>query len=218
MELEGITWLGHASFCIREGNRNVYIDLFKAAEYGKPADIVLVTHPHFDHYSIEDVKRIAGKDTEIFIPEGSVKDVPVGRAKGVEPGRSYESYGIRFRTVPAYNTERDRLQFHPKANGWVGYIVELNGIKIYHPGDTDGIDEMSGIDVDVALLPIGGTYTMDVDQAIAAAKRINAGIFVPMHYRAVLGKESAEKAEKKFLRSIENSRSLKEFGEPSYSF
>ncbi len=218
MELDYITWLGHASFAVNAGSKTVYIDPFRATAFKRKADLILVTHPHFDHFSVDDIKAVSEKNTEVFIPHDSVKGVPEGNAKGVEPDKSYTSNGIRFRTVPAYNNEKERLQFHPKKNNWVGYMLEANGKRIYHPGDTDNIEEMASIDCDIALLPIGGVYTMDVYQAIEASKRISAGVFIPMHYKAVLGKEKAADAEKKFLKSVKNSTSLKEFGDAYYSF
>lgn len=218
MESDNIAWLGHASFAINSGDTLVYIDPFRLDAGAKHADVVLVTHPHFDHFSVEDIKKVTGPDTEIFVPKDSVNAVSFGRVIGVEPNKDYSSHGVRFSTLPAYNTEKERMDFHPKANGWVGYILEANKMSIYYPGDTDNIGELERLDVDMALLPIGGTYTMDVDQAIAASKRIKAGAFAPMHYKAVLGKERAHEAEQKFLKSVRNSKLLKEAKEPYYSF
>lgn len=218
MEFDNIVWLGHASFAIRAGNRLVYIDPFRLGSFAGHADTVLVTHPHFDHFSLDDIKRIADDGTEIFVPKDSVHEVKVGRAAGVEPLKSYSSNGVRFTTLPAYNNEKGRMQFHPRSNGWVSYIIEAGGIRIFHAGDTDNVEEMDDVDVDVALLPVGGTYTMDIDQAIAASKRIRAGMFIPMHYKAVLGKEKAAEAERKFLKNVKNSMLLKEAAEPYYSF
>jgi L-ascorbate metabolism protein UlaG (beta-lactamase superfamily) len=218
MEFKDIIWLGHASFAIRAGKKLLYVDPFRIGGFSEHADTVLVTHPHFDHFSVDEIKNVSGQETEVFVPKDSVDKVKHVKAIEVEPFKSYSSNGINFRTIPAYNVEKERLQFHPRANGWVSYIIEANGLKIFHPGDTDNVDEMEGLDVDIALLPIGGTYTMDVDQAIAASKRINAKAFVPMHYKAVLGRERADEAEQKFLRNVRNSHLLKEFGEPYYSF
>ena len=218
MEFDNIIWLGHASFAVRAGNKLVYIDPFRLGSFNEHASTIFVTHPHFDHFSIDDIKKVAKEDTEIFLPEDSVHEVKVGKVKGVKPSKSYSSNGITFTTLPAYNNQNERMQFHPRSNGWVSYIIEADGIKIFHPGDTDYVKEMDGIDVDVALLPIGGTYTMDVDQAIEAAKRIRAKTFIPMHYKAVLGKEKASAAEQKFLKNVKNSMLLKEATEPYYSF
>lgn len=168
--------------------------------------------------SIEEINKIAKEDTEIFVPKDSVRQVKVGKVSGVEPLKSYSSNGIRFTTLPAYNNQKERMQFHPRSNGWVSYILEVNGIKIFHSGDTDHVKEMDTLDVDVAMLSIGGTYTMDVDQAIEAAKKIKAKRFIPMHYKAVLGKERAAEAEQKFLKNVKNSVLLEEATEPYYSF
>ena len=218
MEFDNIIWLGHASFAIRAGSRLVYVDPFRLGSFTEHADTILVTHPHFDHFSVEEINKIANEDTEIFVPKDSTQEVKVGKVSGVEPLKSYSSNGIRFSTLPAYNNQKERMQFHPRSNGWVSYIIEANGIKIFHPGDTDHVKEMDTLDVDVAMLPIGGTYTMDVDQAIEAAKRIKAETFIPMHYKAVLGKEKAAEAEQRFLKNVKNSVLLKEATEPYYSF
>lgn len=218
MEFDNIIWLGHASFAIRAGNHLVYVDPFRLGSFDERADTILITHPHFDHLSADDIKKVATDDTEIFLPKDAVHEVKVGKVSDVEPLKSYSSNWIRFTTLPAYNNQNERLQFHPRSNGWVSYIIEANGIKIFHPGDTDHVKEMDDIDVDVALLPIGGTYTMDVDQAIEASDRIRAKMFIPMHYKAVLGKEKAAEAEQKFLKNVKNSMLLKEATEPYYSF
>ena len=133
----------------------------------------------------------------------------------VEPDKSYEMDGIRFRTVPAYNKDKE---FHPRSNGWVGYIIDADGTSVYHAGDTDLIDEMRKIDVDVALLPIGGHYTMDLEDAIKATTMIRARVFIPMHYRTLLGKGGSESAEEEFRRRVKNSIILEQLQEPSYSF
>ncbi len=216
--MEEIEWIGHASFLLRIKGKNVYIDPFKLDSVREHADIILITHPHFDHFDVESIKKIADDETQVFIPKDSAEKVPVGRVTGVEPNKKYSAMGIEFRTVPAYNVVKERLDKHPRSNGWVGYIVNVNGKWLYHPGDTDFIEEMKGLKVDIALLPISGTYTMDVNQAIEAARAISAQQYIPMHYKMVLGKEGSQKAEKLFKEKVARAVFLKEIQEARYSF
>jgi L-ascorbate metabolism protein UlaG (beta-lactamase superfamily) len=213
-----VEWIGHASFLVRSEKKVIYIDPFKLDKVVERADIILITHPHFDHFDVESIKKVADKDTQIFIPKDSVDKVPVGKVTGVEPNQSYEAQGVTFRTIPAYNVVKERLDKHPKENGWVGYVIKANGQLLYHAGDTDFVDEMKGLKVDIALLPISGTYTMDVNQAIEAAKAIDASQYIPMHYKAVLGKEGSQKAEELFRSKVNKAVFLIEIQEPKYSF
>ncbi len=214
MNLDFLKWIGHASFLIRAGKRTIYIDPYRLSEVNEHADLILITHPHFDHLSIDDIGKIAGPETEIFVTKDSVSKIQKGRVVGVEPNMDYSSMDVRFRTVPAYNVVRERLDKHPKRNGWVGYILEANGMSIYHAGDTDLIKEMEGLEVDLALIPMSGTYTMDPDEAIEAASRMRAKAVAPMHYKAVLGLKEAEVAEQKFRREVKNAIILKEAQRP----
>lgn len=209
--LDSIKWFGHASFMLADeasGNRIYYVDPFefKGGSYEK-ADIVFITHAHYDHCDLSAVKKILKPETVIVVPGGCREKLNLS-AEFVDavPNSSYEIKGFKFHTVPAYNIKPDRLQYHPKSNGWVGYIFKINNQTIYHAGDTDFIDEMKSLGkVDVAMLPIGGTYTMDVDEAIQAANAIRAGTTVPMHFRRLLN-EKAPAAEEKFKAGVKNSR------------
>ncbi len=214
MQADSLKWIGHASFLIKIGEKNVYVDPFKLSAVNVKADLILITHPHFDHMNMEDIAKIADSNTEIFVTQDSVDKISIGKVKGVEPNRSYSSSVLRFATIPAYNVIEERLDKHPKKNGWVGYVIEAEGTRIYHAGDTDFIPEMEKLSVDLALIPMGGTYTMNTDEAIVAAKAINAAEIAPMHYRAVLGHKAADAAEKKFVREVKNARILKEVQEP----
>ena len=187
MEVEGINieWLGHASFRLKNG-KTVYIDPYEI-EGGEKADIIFITHAHYDHCSIADIKKIVNPETIIVAPPDcqskfsgkvEVKDVII-----VEPGKKYSADGIEFETMPAYNTSKE---FHPRANEWVGYIITINGKRVYHPGDSDFIKEMDGLTVDIAMLPVSGTFVMTAEQAAEAAKAINARVFIPMHYGKVV--------------------------------
>jgi L-ascorbate metabolism protein UlaG (beta-lactamase superfamily) len=215
MNLDFLKWLGHASFLLDIGGKQVYIDPFEIQTEMPKADLIFITHEHFDHFSEEAILKIATDSTQFVAPKDIARKLGRRNALAVEPGKSYEMDGVKFITVPAYNNEKE---FHPRSKGWVGYIIEANGLKVYHPGDTDLIAEMEGIDVDIALLPIGGQYTMNVNDAIKAASIIKAKIFIPMHYKAVLGKEGASGAEEEFRKKVKNCVILEQVQEPNYSF
>lgn len=178
-----ITWLGHAGFML-EGVKRIYIDPYQIKTGLPPADIVLVTHSHFDHFSQNDIKRILGDSTVIVAPSDCKMSVNV---RNVKPGDTIEIGGVKIEAVPAYNIGK---RFHPKESGWVGYVVEMDGVRVYHAGDTDLIPEMKSINADVALLPIGGTYTMNVSEAIEAAKTIKPKLAIPMHFGSIVGSTS----------------------------
>lgn len=195
---------------------NIYIDPYRIRNPEKlpKADLILVTHPHFDHLSPADISGIQTSSTEILVPKDSVSKVK--NALGVEPNREYEEKGVKIDTVPAYNIKPERLNFHPKSNKWVGYVLHTSKGTIYHAGDTDKIDEMSSISADLALLPIGGTYTMSVDEAIEASRQIKAKYFAPMHYKALLG-NAYKQAEEKFKNEVKNAVVLEQLQEPYFS-
>lgn len=218
MDLSFIKWIGHASFLMTLDGKNVYIDPFSLRGTNDHADFILITHPHSDHLSPDDIKAIADDNTVIFVPKDSVGKIPVGKVIGVEPNRHYSHNGIEFDTVPAYNHVENRVHFHPRENGWVGYVLDINGTKVYHAGDTDFIKEMSKIVTGLALLPMGGTYVMGVDETIEAAHAVKAEKVAPMHYRRLLGKKGSDEAEKKFLKEVKNGIILDEVEEPQYSF
>ena len=186
-----IKWFGHASFSFvdQNGQRVYYVDPFdlKPSEL-KKADLVFITHAHPDHFSPNDLARILKEDTVIIAPPDILAQINRNATLKlkVEPNQNYTVKGFYFQTIPAYNNHPDKLNFHPKSSNWVGYIFELNGKKIYHAGDTDFIDEMKNLkslNLDVAMLPIGGHYTMDVTEAADAANAIAAKITIPIHYR-----------------------------------
>jgi L-ascorbate metabolism protein UlaG (beta-lactamase superfamily) len=182
-----IKWLGHASFRLSDGKVKVYIDPYQITK-PEQADVILITHCHYDHCSPDDLKKLIGPSTLVVSPANCAEKF-AGlnlKHKAVAPGQEFEAAGLKIKTVPAYNLNK---QFHPKANNWVGYIVNIGGEKVYHAGDTDAIPEMKGLEVDVALLPVGGTYTMTVEEAAAAFRQMKAKRAVPMHYGTVAGKK-----------------------------
>ena len=186
--MNNIHWLGHASFKIT-GDKVIYIDPYEISETEK-ADIILITHTHHDHLSLDDIEKIRKLDTSVFAPEDARSKL--SDFKSVKPYQFFNVGKIRIETVPAYNLDKE---FHPEEKNWVGYVIEINGQKIYHAGDTDLIPEMSELkDIDVALLPIGGTYTMDVTEALQAVNIIQPKVVIPMHYGKLSGtKMDAEK-------------------------
>lgn len=180
-----ITWLRHASVLI-EGEKRVYLDPWEL-EAPTPADLVLITHDHYDHLSLPDLKAICTASTEIVLPKGSRGKLAGLRARklhGVAPGEELRAAGLRVETIAAYNLGK---KFHPKSAGNLGYVVTVDGERIYHAGDTDLIPEMKGLAPDVALLPIGGTYTMDAEEAARAAAELGARRVIPIHFGAIVG-------------------------------
>lgn len=193
-----ISWLGHAGFKIKK-DRIIYIDPYQLQGSPEKGDMVLITHEHFDHLSIEDLKKVVGPDTVIVtIPtcEGKVQRLKPKRVEVLWPGDKKNIEGVEVETVPAYNTNKFRSPgavFHPKGEGKVGFILTLAGRRVYHAGDTDNIPEMERAKgVDVALLPVSGTYVMTFNEAIEACRTIQPKVAIPMHYGAIVG--SAEDA------------------------
>jgi L-ascorbate metabolism protein UlaG (beta-lactamase superfamily) len=158
------------------------------------ADAIFVTHDHYDHCSLEDIMKIAEEGTAIFVPAGcQSKIAKIGKTfkiNIVEPGQEFEFNGAKIRTVPAYNMN---THFHPKDEDWMGYIIEIAGVRFYHAGDTDMIPEMASLGkIDVAFLPVDGHFNMKAGDAAKAAMLIKPELAIPMHYGAIVGtKEDA---------------------------
>ncbi len=186
-----IKWLGHAGFLIESG-KTIYIDPYDITKEGlKKADIVLITHSHYDHCSPKDIEKIATAETTIIIPKDckeKIKDFfPDNNIIAMSPFETREISGIRIKTVPAYNINKE---FHKRENNWLGYIVKIGNEKVYHAGDTDFIPEMKALgdeNIDYALLPVAGTYTMDAEEAAKATEAIVPAVAIPMHYGKIIG-------------------------------
>ncbi len=209
--MENVTWFGNAGFCFedKQGNKVYFIDPLELRGRAKEkADIIFITHAHQDHFSPKDIEEILKPETVIVAPPDITSQIDNPNEKvNVEPNKEYDVKGFKFWTFPAYNTHPDRLQFHPKSNKWVGYFFNINGKKIYHAGDTDYIPEMDGLkqwNIDVAMIPIGGHYTMGPDEAAKAANAIAAKVTIPMHFRIQAG-EKADDYLEEFKKLVTNS-------------
>lgn len=186
--LENITVLCHSSIKINK-EKVIYIDPFKIDRNYNDADIIFITHDHYDHYSEDDIDKVRKNNTVIVAPEGLMtKLLEKGFLKDyiitVQPDKEYIVEGIKFKTVLAYNINK---QFHPKENGWVGYIIEIRDIRYYIAGDTDVTAENKKVKCDVAFVPVGGKYTMDFKEASSLINEIKPKIAVPIHYGSIVG-------------------------------
>lgn len=186
-ELRNIDFFGHVTFQIK-GSRVIYTDPYQLLGYRslEAADIILVSHSHYDHCSPEDIAMLCREKTSIVAPADcseALTGLP-GKVIYLSPSEETVVDGVEVRAVPAYNIGK---QFHPKESGWNGYVFTLDGVRYYHPGDSDVIPEMDSIVADVVFLPVGGTYTMNAQEACEVAKRIGPKVAIPMHYGTVIG-------------------------------
>ena len=195
MLIDALEWLGHASFRITVGRAHVYIDPYRVPDAAPAADLILITHGHYDHFSPQDVERLSTRDTWLVGPAAVAERVS-GRVHRIGPGELLEDElvrGIHVRAVAAYNTSKrdpDGKPFHPRDAGWVGYELNIRGERLYHSGDTDVIPEMDTVTgVDVALLPVSGVYVMTAQEAAEAARRIQPRVAVPMNWGSHIGTE-----------------------------
>jgi len=179
-------WFGHASFRIRHKGTIIYIDPWKLTETPQDATIVLVSHGHHDHYSSQDIAKVKGYETELLAPADVIEEEGSGQV--LLPGLTVAVGPVRITGVAAYNPHK---QFHPRDRKWLGFLLELGGMRLYYAGDTDLTEEMRTLGpVDVALLPVGGTYTMNAKEAAQAATYIAPGIAIPYHWGDIVGQRS----------------------------
>jgi len=196
-----ISWKGHSGFVIEGNNKLIYIDPYNLQGENEEADIILITHPHYDHCSIADIEKIIKDGTIVVCPAGCQSKI-AKLDKGIElrtidVGETIElANGIAIGGIPAYNINKPN---HPKSERWLGYLLKVNGISIYHAGDTDLIPEMKKLagKLQVALLPVGGNFTMNSREAAEAAALIKPGLALPMHYGSVAGSLADAEAFKK---------------------
>ena len=186
--LENIEVLYHSSIRINK-EKTIYIDPFKIDRNYNDADIVFITHDHYDHYSEEDIDKVINENTTIIIPEELItkllrKGINKNAIITVEPNKKYMVQGIKFETIPSYNVNK---KFHPKENNRVGYIITIDEVRYYIAGDTDITEENRKVKCDVAFVPVGGTYTMSFEEAAQLINEIKPQVAVPIHYGSVAG-------------------------------
>jgi L-ascorbate metabolism protein UlaG (beta-lactamase superfamily) len=203
-----ITWFGHDSYKISDG-KIVYIDPYKIKPAGK-ADVLLISHEHFDHLSMDDIRKVVTNDTVIVAAPQCANELKKAGAKEVKivkPGDKVDVQGITVEAVHAYNTNKinpgTSKPFHPKEDNKVGFVVTINNVRIYHAGDTDAIEEMKNIRTDIALLPVSGTYVMTAEEAAQAVKMIKPKLAIPMHYAAIVGSEKDAEEFKQLVKECE---------------
>jgi L-ascorbate metabolism protein UlaG (beta-lactamase superfamily) len=197
--VENIKWLGHASILISTGGKNIYVDPWKLIKDQPKGDLILITHPHYDHFSPDDINKIVGNDSIIIGPLDILK-IKLGKKIEIKPGQEINLNWVKIKAVPAYNINK---HFHPKGNNWCGYIIEIEGNKIYIAGDTDFIPEMKNIVADIVILPVGGTYTMTAEEAANAVNTIKPKLAIPYHFGDIVGSEKDAKLFSSFVLNSE---------------
>lgn len=181
-----LQWFGHASFKISSGSDVIYIDPWKLKETPHDATVVLVSHSHSDHYSAEDIAKVSGMTTKLVAAEDVIQKQ--GKGQTLKPGQSIDVNGIKITGVPAYNPAK---QYHPRSNNWLGFVIEIAGKRIYYAGDTDLTDEMKALkNIDLALLPVGGKYTMNAAEAADATKQFKPKQAIPYHWGDIVGSQA----------------------------
>lgn len=185
--MKNINLFKHNSIKITE-DFNIYIDPFEIDNETKDADIIFITHSHYDHFSINDILKIKNKNTIIVSTKDTyqelIKYFDSNKIIIASPNNSYDVFGIKFYTVRAYNVNKS---FHPIDNDWVGYIINIDNTKYYIMGDTDINDDVLKVKCDVLFIPIGGTYTMNYKEAASYTNTINPKIVIPTHYGLIVG-------------------------------
>ena len=202
MKINGIElrWLGHSGFQIKN-SRVIYIDPYNIKDDLEKADLILITHSHYDHCSVADLDKIVQEGTKIIAPadcQSSITKIKIPvKIELAEPGKEIDTGEVQISCVPAYNIDK---HFHPKEDSWVGYVLKMNDCIIYHSGDTDLIPEMQRLTgykqqgkEFVALLPVGGRYTMTAEEAAEAANIIKPTLAIPMHWGGIIGTDSDAK-------------------------
>jgi L-ascorbate metabolism protein UlaG (beta-lactamase superfamily) len=192
MDISNIEVFTQSSIRIRCGTGTVYADPFRMKISPHDADIVLITHDHYDHFSPEDLAKVINPATILVVPEkvadkAAAFSAQVKAIETVLPGQQYQIAGLSLETVPSYNRIKP---FHPKKNGWVGYLLDLDGQRVFIAGDTDKTKENSTVQCDIALVPVGGKFTMDAKEAAELINTIRPAAAIPTHYGTIVGKKS----------------------------
>lgn len=186
--LTNVSWLGHDSIRI-EGSKRIYIDPWKLPQGAPPADLVLVTHDHYDHFSAPDIASVSTPATVVVGPAQVTRKVS-GESRTVAAGDTVVVDDVSVTAMPAYNIDKFKAPgqvFHPRSDGMLGFVVEMDGRRYYHAGDTDAIPEMAQVDADVAFVPVSGTYVMTADEAAKACGTLRVNLVVPIHYGDIVG-------------------------------
>ena len=181
-----------ASVRILDGEKTIYIDPLYVNPL-KKADFILLTHSHADHFSKKDIENVVTEGTIIIAPKSMIGKLEEYQTQAVEPNEAYEVNGLQFETLPAYNTKRTGLgiKVHPPRKGYVGYVLNIDDKKIYHPGDTDVLPELMALkDIDVAMIPIDaedGVFTLNIEEATQLINHMKPKMVIPIHYEVEQG-------------------------------
>lgn len=187
--LENINVLCHSAIRLEIDNKIIYIDPYSLTSKANDADLIFITHDHYDHFSIEDIKKVEKSNTIFIIPESMLENaiksgIKENRIIKIKPNQNYKYENLKIETIPAYNVNK---KFHPKENNWVGYLIEYNNVVYYIAGDTDITNENKKVKCDIAFVPIGGTYTMNYKEAAKLINEIKPKFVVPIHYGKIVG-------------------------------
>ena len=187
--LENINVLCHSAIRLEIDNKIIYIDPYSLTSNTNDADLIFITHDHYDHFSIEDIRKVEKSNTIFIIPESMLKNaiksgIKENRIIKIKPNQNYKYENLKIETIPAYNVNK---KFHPKENNWVGYLIEYNNVVYYIAGDTDITNENKKVKCDIAFVPIGGTYTMNYKEAAKLINEIRPKFVVPIHYGKIVG-------------------------------
>mgnify|MGYP002560223961 FL=1 len=187
--LENINVLCHSAIRLEIDNKIIYIDPYSLTSNANDADLIFITHDHYDHFSIEDIKKVEKSNTIFIIPESMLENtiksgIKENRIIKIKPNQNYKYENLKIETIPAYNVNK---KFHPKENNWVGYLIEYNNVVYYIAGDTDITNENKKVKCDIAFVPIGGTYTMNYKEAAKLINEIKPKFVVPIHYGKIVG-------------------------------
>ena len=203
-----IRWYGHDTFALTHDNLTVCIDPYRL-DKKIDADIVLISHNHFDHLSNDDLKKASSDKTTIVAAKECLGQINAKNKEiiGIGPNEEKTVSGVKIRAVRAYNTNKinpdTKKPFHPKEDNKVGFLVTVNNVVFYHTGDSDDIPEMSDLKPDVLFVPVSGTYVMNANEAVTATEKIKPKLAIPMHYGTIVGSEDDAKTFKKLVRSCQ---------------
>lgn len=203
-----IRWYGHDTFTI-EKDIKICIDPYKLSK-SIEADLVLISHDHFDHLSLDDLKKISSDKTSIVTAKECVSklgNIKCREKLSIEPGEEKTVNAVRIHAINAYNVDKinpdTKRPFHPKEDKKIGFLIDIKGTRIYHTGDSDLVPEMNNLQPDILLLPVSGTYVMTAKEAAQAVEKIKPKIAIPMHYGTIVGSEDDAKEFRQLVKSCD---------------